>query len=252
MESLLGIELDFCHCGILHIVVGVGGGGAGGKCSEVEDFAREMDDRMGGAISKVCAVFEFREWEGRALYFCGDFAAFSGERVHVKQFVLKRAIYSSLIDALVHKYIIEKYFYCLLTNNVVSYLHDELPFQLSLVDLLVGGYMTLIGITYIIVGKQTSQKLSELRKSTYSEEILRKKFLAADMNSCGSLSLNEFQTLMSQEFGINFSSRELEVSFNHMDGVHDRDGRVTLDEFLEWWNNCQFDEASMAEFGLSV
>ena len=62
----------------------------------------------------------------------------------------------------------------------------------------------------------------------------------------------EFQSMMSQEFGISFTSRELEVSFNHMDGVHARDGRVTLEEFLEWWSSCQFDQANMADFGLSV
>jgi hypothetical protein len=27
---------------------------------------------------------------------------------------------------------------------------------------------------------------------------------------------------------------------------------VTLDEFLQWWTTCDFDDASMAEFGLSV
>jgi hypothetical protein len=33
-----------------------------------------------------------------------------------------------------------------------------------------------------------------------------------------------------------------------MYSVHERDGRVTLDEFLEWWTTCEFDDASMAEF----
>jgi len=124
--------------------------------------------------------------------------------------------------------------------------------QLSLVDLIVGGYMALVGISYIVVGKQTSQKLSDLRKSILSESVLRTKFQAADTENCGSLSVVEFQTLMSREFGIHFTSRELEVSFDHLDGVHARDGRITLEEFLEWWNECQFDEASIAQFGLSV
>ncbi len=112
--------------------------------------------------------------------------------------------------------------------------------------------MAIVGITYIVVGKQTSQKLSDLRKSILSESVLRTKFNAADTEDCGSLSVEEFQTLMSREFGIHFTSRELEVSFDHLDGVHMRDGRITLEEFLEWWTKCQFDEASIAQFGLSV
>lgn len=85
--------------------------------------------------------------------------------------------------------------------------------------------MALIGVTYVIIGKQTSSKLSELRKSALSEPLLRKKFAIADKSNCGSLSIEEFKHMMTAEFGIDFTTRELEVSFNHMDSVHERDGR---------------------------
>jgi hypothetical protein len=64
--------------------------------------------------------------------------------------------------------------------------------------------------------------------------------------------MGQFKSMMFTEFGIEFSARELEASFSHLDSVRERDGRVTLDEFLEWWSSCEFDDASMAEFGLSV
>ncbi|KAL3790946.1 hypothetical protein HJC23_004928 [Cyclotella cryptica] len=124
--------------------------------------------------------------------------------------------------------------------------------QLSIADLVVGGYMALIGVAYIIIGKRTSHKLRALRKSALSEDTLRKKFALADSSHCGSLSFDQFKAMMSTQFGIEFSARELEASFCHMDSIHARDGRVTLEEFLEWWSSCEFDDASMAEFGLSV
>ncbi|KAL7484372.1 hypothetical protein ACHAW6_010005 [Cyclotella cf. meneghiniana] len=124
--------------------------------------------------------------------------------------------------------------------------------QRSLLDLVVGGYMAFIGIVYIMVGNQTSEKLRRLRKSALSEDTLRQKFALADTTHCGSLSMEQFKTMMFTGFGIEFSARELEASFNHLDSVRERDGRVTLDEFLEWWSSCEFDDASMAEFGLSV
>ncbi|KAL7475287.1 hypothetical protein ACHAW6_001210 [Cyclotella cf. meneghiniana] len=112
--------------------------------------------------------------------------------------------------------------------------------------------MAFIGIAYITIGNQTSKKLRHLCKSALSEDRLCQNFALANTTHCGFLSMGQFKTMMFTEFGIEFLGSELEASFSQLDLVWERDGRVTLDEFLDWWSSCEFDDASMAEFGLSV
>lgn len=112
--------------------------------------------------------------------------------------------------------------------------------------------MATVGIAYIIVGKRTSHKLRFMRKTALSEDLLRKKFSDADTVRNGYLTVEQFKNMLSTEFGIEFTSRELEASLNGIESVRKRDEKVTLDQFLEWWSTCEFDDANMAEFGFSV
>ena len=112
--------------------------------------------------------------------------------------------------------------------------------------------MAFIGIAYITIGNQTPKKLRHPCKSALSEDRLRQKFALADSTHCGFLLMGQFKTMMFTEFGIELLGSELEASFSHLDLVWERDGRVTLDEILEWWSSCEFDDASMAEFDLLV
>jgi len=62
---------------------------------------------------------------------------------------------------------------------------------------------------------------SNQHKSALSEDTLRQKFALAHITHCGSLSMEQFKTMMLTEFGIEFSARELEASFSHLDTIQE-------------------------------
>lgn len=106
--------------------------------------------------------------------------------------------------------------------------------QMGVADLLVGAFMSFVGIVYIVVGKRASEKLRQLKKSTVSEFTLRSEFHAADATGKGKLNSQGFKVL-DQSLGLGLSKQEVEAAFLVMD--KDNDGLITYEEFEAWWNS---------------
>jgi len=116
--------------------------------------------------------------------------------------------------------------------------------QYSIVDLAVGGFMCFVGAMYIIVGRQTAQKLAELRKSVISEDTLKMKFLEADIDRTGTLTQLQF-TNMTRSIGIELNRRETESAFLQL-GKSGENDQLTYDEFKKWWNQMYDDDDTAA------
>lgn len=92
--------------------------------------------------------------------------------------------------------------------------------------------MILVGITYIVVGKMTASKLSDLRKSLISEQDLRRKFQDADVNDTGTLTMGQFKNL-TVNMGLNLSRREVEAAWMYLD--KEDQGEISFEDFQSWW-----------------
>lgn len=135
-------------------------------------------------------------------------------------------------------------------RGVLYFFIGSLQFSLmNILDGAVGGYMCIIGIFYIITGRATARKLAQLRRTMYTEEELRIKFYAADIEQKGTIDFVEFKNLM-QSFGIVLERIEAESAFIQLD--KSGEGKVTFDEFLVWWNAANFDADQNTQFLLSV
>jgi len=110
--------------------------------------------------------------------------------------------------------------------------------QHSLFDLVSGGFMCFVGVTYIIVGQQTAQKLAELRNT--SEETLKSKFAEADLERSGTLTQSQFQN-MTRSIGVELNLRETESAFLQL-GKNEND-ELTYEECQTWWNQMYNDDA---------
>lgn len=105
--------------------------------------------------------------------------------------------------------------------------------QGSLGNFLVGGYVIFVGVMYMVVGRQTARKLTQLRKAL-AEHTLRAKFEQADKGGNGRLSIEELKHL-TESLDMKLSHRECEAAFLCMDK---RDaGYLTFEEFQNWWSD---------------
>jgi len=110
--------------------------------------------------------------------------------------------------------------------------------QHSLVDVVSGGFMCFVGVTYIIVGRKTAQKLAELRNT--SEETLKSKFAQADLERSGTLTQTQFQN-MTRSLGVEMNLRETESAFLQLG--KDANEELTYEECQNWWNQMYNDDA---------
>eukprot|EP00586_Coscinodiscus_wailesii_P020207 CAMPEP_0172495758 /NCGR_PEP_ID=MMETSP1066-20121228/76000_1 /TAXON_ID=671091 /ORGANISM="Coscinodiscus wailesii, Strain CCMP2513" /LENGTH=261 /DNA_ID=CAMNT_0013267643 /DNA_START=94 /DNA_END=879 /DNA_ORIENTATION=- len=110
--------------------------------------------------------------------------------------------------------------------------------QLNLIDMAVGAFMCCVGVTYIIVGKSTAKKLSEMRKSFYTEAMMRDKFSQADINNVGGLNLMQFK-VFTDELGLELNVHELHTAFSVVD--KNQNEMITFEEFNVWWTQWDFD-----------
>jgi Ca2+-binding EF-hand superfamily protein len=99
----------------------------------------------------------------------------------------------------------------------------------------IGGFVMLVGVVYIIVGHQTASKLTKLRNSL-AEQTLRSKFEESDKEGDGKLSAEDFQRL-TESLGMNLSRREREVAFLCMD--REDKGAITFTDFTTWWKDWE-------------
>ena len=68
--------------------------------------------------------------------------------------------------------------------------------QLGLFDLIGGGFMTFVGVVYIIVGTKARAKLQELKNSTIPDSSLKLKFQQALSKNTDKLDITSFKTLV--------------------------------------------------------
>ena len=105
--------------------------------------------------------------------------------------------------------------------------------QMGLFDLIAGGFMTFVGIVYIVVGKKAQSKMQELKKSAISESNLKARFHEADSKNSGKLDMTSFRAL-TLTMGLDLNRREIETAFIIID--KDDDGLISYSEFVMWWN----------------
>jgi len=101
-----------------------------------------------------------------------------------------------------------------------------------LIDTIVGVYLMSVGITFIVLGYVTAQKLASVGRRHFPTSVLRSKFNAADTNHSGKIDLEQFSALV-DDFEFPLSHREKEVAFLYLD-TSDH-GSLTFEEFQAWF-----------------
>ena len=99
-------------------------------------------------------------------------------------------------------------------------------------DLIVGLYVMVVGLVFIVLGYVTAQKLAHVGQREFSTNTLRSKFRAADTNRSGKLDLDQFSALV-DDLEISLSRREKEICFLYLDTADA--GTLTFDEFNVWF-----------------
>lgn len=106
--------------------------------------------------------------------------------------------------------------------------------QNDFVNTIVGIYVCCVGILFIAIGHSAAKKLAEARRNKFSREDIQKMFNKADLDSIGSLSTDQFADLTKQ-LGLDLTRREVESTFEQLG--EGKNGRVTFENILMWWNN---------------
>jgi hypothetical protein len=101
----------------------------------------------------------------------------------------------------------------------------------DLVDIIVGLYVSFVGLIFLLVGYSAEKKLSELRRTAVSTSDLQEKFALADADGKGALNLDQFKVLINS-LGFDLTKREAESTFVQF-GVD----RVTYEQLMQWWDN---------------
>lgn len=95
--------------------------------------------------------------------------------------------------------------------------------QGSLMDLIMGSYMFVVGVRFVLLGYLTAQKVAAVGRRTFSTSELRTKFrLANSDNKSGKLNLEH-----------SLSKREKEIAFLYLDTGDV--GTLSFDEFQAWF-----------------
>mmetsp|Transcript_13119 Transcript_13119/g.18574 ORF Transcript_13119/g.18574 Transcript_13119/m.18574 type:complete len:389 (+) Transcript_13119:147-1313(+) len=106
------------------------------------------------------------------------------------------------------------------------------------VNLLTGGFMTLIGFAMIVAGSYSSHNLSKLRKSLSDNDFLWLEFSRHDYDEDGLIDPSAFATFLA-EVGIEFDDLYTLKAFKEID--QDGDQLISFKEFKNWWVECKFD-----------
>lgn len=99
-----------------------------------------------------------------------------------------------------------------------------------IMNLIVGGYVCILGLAFVIVGRSAANKLAAARRSAFSSEELESKYQQADVEGAG-LTREQFGVLIGL-LGMDLTRREIETTFLQLD----TDGRVSFSAVLGWWN----------------
>lgn len=132
------------------------------------------------------------------------------------------------------------YKYCLFVKfiwgrGILYFIGGTIQFSVGgLFNWIVGGYIMFVGVAYYFVGRSSAKKLSDLKKSLYSESTIEAKFTKVDTKKEGKINLEQFGTLC-DELDLDMTNREKEAIFFHLDTSDDN--FLTLEEFQGWWQN---------------
>mmetsp|Transcript_7034 Transcript_7034/g.10393 ORF Transcript_7034/g.10393 Transcript_7034/m.10393 type:complete len:286 (+) Transcript_7034:45-902(+) len=123
-------------------------------------------------------------------------------------------------------------------RGVLYFVAGSLQFSLfGLLDLAVGGFMCFVGILYIIVGKIAHTKFVNAKEAMLSEHTIAAKFNEADVEDKGSINLEQFE-IMTKSLGMELEKREVEIAFLEIPKVSDKEDRITLESFKNWWTKA--------------
>ena len=111
-------------------------------------------------------------------------------------------------------------------------------------DMLVGGFMFFVGFTSVTVGMHTARKLTELKRSLGSSEVVKSKFDEMDKDNSGTLDSKELAVLC-KELGSELDHNELVAALSTMD--KDGDGKITYEEFYGWWTGWKHDKGAVLQ-----
>ena len=112
-----------------------------------------------------------------------------------------------------------------------------------LVAIIIGGYVCIVGLLFIFVGKSAAKKLANAKRSSVSPEQLQEKFAIADVDGKGSLSMTQFGKLITEDLGLDMTRREVESAFLQLDC--ESRGRVSYESVLRWWNDAGAEDYEM-------
>eukprot|EP00612_Vaucheria_litorea_P002777 CAMPEP_0171458924 /NCGR_PEP_ID=MMETSP0945-20130129/4408_1 /TAXON_ID=109269 /ORGANISM="Vaucheria litorea, Strain CCMP2940" /LENGTH=299 /DNA_ID=CAMNT_0011984829 /DNA_START=88 /DNA_END=987 /DNA_ORIENTATION=+ len=106
----------------------------------------------------------------------------------------------------------------------------------NLVNILLGVYLIIVGLLFVIFGVNTVSKLKSLQKRFTNEDQLRQIFEHYDVDNSGALDKQELASLC-YEMGAELSRNELETALHLLD--RDEDGLIQFEEFIGWWKAFQ-------------
>lgn len=105
--------------------------------------------------------------------------------------------------------------------------------QMGFLNIICGGFMTFVGVVYIVVGTKAQRKMKALKNSAISDATLKTRFQQADSSNTGKLDVVSFKNLI-LSLGLGLNRREVETAFIILD--KDGDGVIGYSEFESWWN----------------
>lgn len=107
----------------------------------------------------------------------------------------------------------------------------------GLLELIVGAFVAIVGIAFIIVGRLSAKKLKSLKTSAFSENTLRAEFTDA-AGGASHVNMVQFKVLC-DSLNVDLNRRELEATWMEVEKA-DRD-EVTFREFKIWWDGADHD-----------
>jgi hypothetical protein len=105
--------------------------------------------------------------------------------------------------------------------------------QRDMVSVIVGLYVCVVAVTFVVVGQRTARKLGELRRSAITPHQLQERFAVCDVESKGSLSIAQFQNL-TNDLGMELTRNEVETAFLQLD--FESQGRLRYEAVQKWWD----------------
>mmetsp|Transcript_15606 Transcript_15606/g.23702 ORF Transcript_15606/g.23702 Transcript_15606/m.23702 type:complete len:272 (+) Transcript_15606:92-907(+) len=113
----------------------------------------------------------------------------------------------------------------------------------GIVNMLVGGLMCSVGMTAIIVGQSTAEKLNKLRASLKDKQALEDEFNKLDTKGDGCLSPNQL-AILANNLGLDLERNELVAAVTVID--KNGNGNIAFEDFYLWWAGWDHSSDSLA------